>query len=409
MMIRYAKVNNALIDIITQNPQINYEEVDRIVPIYYPIAIVEMEMGERSMEDFETIEYVILKLVASGITSVDILSSLMGLDKNYIEEILKMLYSYGHIADGKITPLGIESIEHRAKITLKRSKQKFQIDAMNGNLLKVKETISETQMGEIDETNFNYAHLAWIEGVSVGDLLAQIQKDDYANFIRTSKNETVNLEEVYNAALDEIKFTLAYMVILNDNTKLIFVKRYNSRASNHKERIKWSLVSVPADKIKYAQGAQIPTQSREESDKIDIVYSLLANKGMNNDFAVKCQETIIKDLKFFKDNISVVYEREKGIIDLKSSDIVGYGKLLYIILLSLNKYGCFYLYGKGFYDKNIVIKTSDQSIIDVANKLVNKIDAYGEKKVKNTINDTFEDSERKDIIPFLNEILDTFS
>lgn len=162
MKIRHANINDALDDILTHNPQVDVEKVDRIVPIYYPIAVVEMEMGERSMEDFETIEYVILKLFASGITAVNLLSSLTGLDKTYVEEILKMLYSYGHIVDGKITPLGLESVKHRARITLKRSKQKFQIDAMNGNLLKVKETISESQMSEIDETNVHYAHLSWI-------------------------------------------------------------------------------------------------------------------------------------------------------------------------------------------------------------------------------------------------------
>ena len=129
---RFDSINDDLTDIMIQYPKITYNYIERFAPIYYPIAMIEVDLNERSFEDFEAIQLIVLKLYALGLNTPEKIANAAGLNSNYVRRMLKVLAGYGHIADGKVTELGKESITKGKKIELKRTASRFQVNALNG-------------------------------------------------------------------------------------------------------------------------------------------------------------------------------------------------------------------------------------------------------------------------------------
>ena len=59
---------NALDDIHEKYKMLPSTDIEKFAPVYYPIAIIEMNLDEMTFEDFESVQFSILNLFSLGIT-----------------------------------------------------------------------------------------------------------------------------------------------------------------------------------------------------------------------------------------------------------------------------------------------------------------------------------------------------
>ena len=70
----------------------------------------------------------------------------MGLSPAYVARILNMIMGYKHIRDGRITELGLDSLENGRKKTLIPARQLMQADAVTGNLLEIDRNVPAVRL-----------------------------------------------------------------------------------------------------------------------------------------------------------------------------------------------------------------------------------------------------------------------
>ena len=121
---RNYEINNVLERILDQNPQIVISRIELFTEVYYPIAILEIEMNETTFEDFDLIPLSILRFVDAGVTTAGEIAGLMGLSPGYVQKLLDLLMGYGYLGGNGLTPLGAKSLEMEKKISRNKVRQK---------------------------------------------------------------------------------------------------------------------------------------------------------------------------------------------------------------------------------------------------------------------------------------------
>ena len=71
------EVNTVLDRIMAQNPQIIPSRIELFTEVYYPIAILEMEVSETTFEDFDLVPLTVLRFVDAGLGSAKEISDMM--------------------------------------------------------------------------------------------------------------------------------------------------------------------------------------------------------------------------------------------------------------------------------------------------------------------------------------------
>ena len=120
------EVLDALDSIRDKYKKLPVADIEKFAPVYYPIAIVEMNLDEMTFEDFESVQFAILNLVSLGITDYKVVADTLGLSSNYVFKVFRLLAGYGHMDEKGITKLGMESITTGKKIVKAQVWQKFQ-------------------------------------------------------------------------------------------------------------------------------------------------------------------------------------------------------------------------------------------------------------------------------------------
>ena len=204
---RYDDLNQDLSTILKTYPTLSVADIDAFIPVYFPIALVEIDTVEESFEDFEVIELTVLKLVSLGVETSHEISELLAIDEKYVKRVLKLLIGYGHIKNNKITEIGLRSLERGQKIEKKAGKQIFQVNALNGTIMKFEDVISERQLDDREHTRFRVAHMMNMMGVKTQSLIDQLKTgDNYMNFVNSGKNEIVNLVGIQDIQLKEKQY-----------------------------------------------------------------------------------------------------------------------------------------------------------------------------------------------------------
>ena len=157
----------ALDDIHEKYGKLPSTDIEKFAPVYYPIAIVEMNLDEVSFEDFESVQFAVLSLAELGITDYQVIARTLGLSPHYVFKLMRLLNGYGHMDENGITELGKESIHTGKKIVKARVWQKFQVDALNGTLLKVEQAVTEDMLNDRSETRLAVGHLDYLDGMPV--------------------------------------------------------------------------------------------------------------------------------------------------------------------------------------------------------------------------------------------------
>jgi hypothetical protein len=234
--------------IISRYPKIKIPDIELFTPVYYPIALIEMDFDEQSFENFETIQLAVLQFVNSGILDPNVISSSMGIgNPNYIYNVLQLLKGYGHINNVGITDLGKQSLSEEKKITLSRVKQQFQLDALNGTLIEIDQNLISSSIKSSNETEGFIGHLNYIDGIQEEYIEKQLRSrgfDHFKKYKSTILNS--NVLQIHNMYCIGMQYAKCYLLKLQSvNMPIIIGKRFNSKGATDEDRFFWEPLSIP--------------------------------------------------------------------------------------------------------------------------------------------------------------------
>lgn len=240
-------------------------------------------MEQEVFKNFDAIQQILLKLVSLGLSDSMMLSKTLGLSEYYVEKLIFLLTGYGHIANGSITELGRDSLKAGKKITMNRVQQKFQVDALNGTIIKLRQTVLENTLNSRENTFFKLAHMNYLDDITVESLKSQLCPeggDSQSNPYLRRNNIAVNLNirDVVNAQCTELKYAKCYMVKLRGiEDPIIFTKCFDFCAADVSERYVWKPVCISNNSVRTTLGfeAEIPLATPFAVEHIRNMYSLI--------------------------------------------------------------------------------------------------------------------------------------
>ena len=246
----------ALADICARYPAIRNGNIELFAPVYYPIAMVELRLAEQTFEDFETVQLTVLRLVALGMHDAGIIGKTLGLSTSYVRKVLRLLQGYGHLNQNGLTQLGADSLKQQQKIVINETVQTFQMDAMNGTLLKVEQVVAENSLSELADTHFLMGHLSHLEGISEQTLRDQLMGQGGNAFIHRDKGILhANVTGIQGARCAGLQYARAYMLKLSGQSlPIVLTKRYNKAQKEMSQRFTWQPFSVGNTGIASALG-----------------------------------------------------------------------------------------------------------------------------------------------------------
>lgn len=276
------EVNTVLERIMSQNPQIIPSRIELFTEVYYPIAILEMEISETTFEDFDLVPLTVLRFVDAGLSSAEEIADMMGLSPNYTQKILDLLMGYGFVLSDGITELGRESLGLQQKIEHANVRQRFQADAITGDLLKIGEQPSEADLQGKDKTFGVIPHMPHIEGVSVEEINRQLLNEDFTKY-KQYKGDILhsNVEEIKDVECIGLQYLKAYLVKMQGiDSPFIISYQYDSSQENFRDRFRWLPMKMPSEKAysEYGFSRDIPCYSESAVKAINELYRLVCKR-----------------------------------------------------------------------------------------------------------------------------------
>lgn len=135
-------------------------KIECFVPFECPISIVDADVKEYVIDEYDTVELFVLRLYDGGIRTSAEISDLTGISASLIDKILRTeMLVYGHIDPntGAVTDAGKETIamnvqnENAVQQALYSSKRELQVDALTGTLIKAGRELLKHKMDYFDE------------------------------------------------------------------------------------------------------------------------------------------------------------------------------------------------------------------------------------------------------------------
>ena len=395
---------NVLDDIHEKYKRLPSTDIEQFAPVYYPIAIIEMNLDEMTFEDFESVQYSVLNLCSLGVLDYKVIAETLGLSPNYVLKILRLLSGYGHLDDKGITQVGSESIKAGKKIVKSQVWQKFQVDALNGTLLKVEQTVTENMLNDRDQTRMSIAHLDYLDGVSIEEISSQLTKNNCNNYIKQKSGIlNTNVISVNEVRCVEVKYAKSYMMKLrNYNEPIIFAKRYDSNQKNVKDRFSWEPFSVASKSVldRYGFEEDIPFSTDVARNYIEKLYFMMKEKAANVELIEEIPNTMELVYPFEKEGVEIV-ATERTVVPIVKLDARAFRKYrTWIInfLIGIHQDGEYLITNERLYGKIISLRTEDLKILDVAKQLHDIITVQGKMNVVRRLKDKFKDYEGEDNI-----------
>lgn len=276
----YNEALYALDEIHAKYRQLQSTDIEQFTPVYYPIAMVDMELEEETFENFEIVQHMILQLYSYGITSAEAIAQTMALKTSYVEGVLTVLFGSGLIdMDGQLTMNGRRSLREDKQVQTVKVWQKFQVDALNGTLLRVNEAIEKEHLEDPGYTKIIIGHLNYMDGIRAMELVEQLvgpKKDEYLQQEDGILN--TNVVRIHGIHCEGINWARCYMVkLLGKSDPIVFAKRLDSSKKNLLERFTWTPLFVPNEAIRKQCGfsAEIPLETRLCRDYVRDLYEMM--------------------------------------------------------------------------------------------------------------------------------------
>lgn len=273
------EVNIVIDRILDQIPQIVPGRIELFSEVYYPIALLEMEMTETTFEDFDLLPLSVLKFIGSEVTESQEIADLMGLSRNYVQKIIDLLMGYGYVNENGLSELGKEALRIEKKVAHSAVRQRFQADAITGDLLKIGEQPSDADLQDGLNTFGVIPHIPHIEGISLDEINEQLRDEDLTKY-KHYQGEILNanVDEIRNCICVDLEYVKAYLVKLQGiDSPFIITYRYDASKTEFKERFRWLPMRLPTEKayIEYGFSRDIQLYSEESLKTINALYSLV--------------------------------------------------------------------------------------------------------------------------------------
>ena len=395
----------ALADIRERYPRIKTADIEQFAPVYYPVAMVEMLLEEQTFEDFETVHLAVLRLIALGISDYKLIAQTLGLSASYVFKVMHLLTGYGHITDAGLTELGRESLQQQKKIITTDTLQKFQVDALNGMLLKTQQAVAGNMLNSKDETITMIGHLNYLDGMDSQSLSRQLTGGNCENYLNQKSGVLhTNVRRIKAARCTEIKYAKCYLLKLRGCTQpIIFAKRYNRMAQELKQRFPWQPFSIrdAAAARRYGMESDIPVSTQLAVEYVQQLYQMLKSQASGPRFNL--EEQVTKALTYgtpFRVDLleirlgmdystgidrTTVYVPEKAVVKF-SGELVN-------ILLGISLDDEYLITDQWLYGQIVSVRSRDAKLLALARLLSDKIAAHGQKEVSRTLRNRFRDLE----------------
>ncbi len=244
-----------LVDTVAQirrrYPKITPDTIRFAAMVFYPIALVEVVAWEKSVEDFDSVQLMILRLIWLGMGRGKI-AELTGLTPAYVAKIHELLYGYGHITpDGTITDIGKESITNGRKIEYKESKRHVQLDALSLSIIPYEKSVDETTIYEKKLAHaYQTGVLSYPEGIDTQTLETQLEGLDYGK-ITGAEDIHVNIVSISEMRCLKLRYAVACMLCLDGSeTPIVFGRR----KEQEKARNVWIPFGAESEHVRQSYG-----------------------------------------------------------------------------------------------------------------------------------------------------------
>lgn len=237
---RYSYMTQDLWQILNTYPALQDYTVESFTLFYYPVAIMEMALNERSIEDFEAVQLPVLRMVGLGFSSPRVIAETLCLTEDYVNRVLQLLAGYGLLnSQGGLTELGQKSCNARRRITMIQTTQAFQMDPLSGKLLTLENVLSEHILVEPAQLNPHTPILRCGEGVAAELLTQQILGDRADAYIHHNPGVFhVNVEQILDARCLGITYAKSYLMKLTQRpAPLCFALRYDETRETPRDRL----------------------------------------------------------------------------------------------------------------------------------------------------------------------------
>lgn len=279
---RTVEINTALERVIAHNERLDLNSIELFSEVYYPVALLEIEMTETTFEDFELVPLTMMRFVHAGARSAQDIASLSGLSANYVQKVLNLLMGYGYMDEIGLTDLGLQSMQQEKKIAHTAVKQLFKADAITGDLLKLGEQPADEDLQGARGTFHVIPHLPHIEGVSVDALNRQLTQSDLTEYKRYRGDIlNANADEIHSVSCVGLEYVRAYLMKLTGlDAPVIIMYRYDPTQKNFRERYRWQPVRVPSEAAyeKYGFDRGIPCYTDEALYIVNDLYKLVCKQ-----------------------------------------------------------------------------------------------------------------------------------
>lgn len=393
------EILDVLDDIRSRYQGITAANIEAFAPVYYPIAIVEMTLDERTFEDFETVHLTILRLMSLGISDHRIIAQTLGLSPNYVFKILRVLAGYGHINGTELTDLGRESLSSGQKIITTQTIQKFQVDALNGTLIRVRETVTSNTLSSKDETSVIIGHLDYLDGITFDSLSNQLTGSTCENYLNQKSGILhTNVTAVRDARCLEIKYAKCYLLKLRDqHYPIIFTKRYDRTEKNIKKRFSWHPISVCHMRLapQYGFDPAVPVSTPLANDYLEKLYAMLAEAIRPDKLEEEIPKAISRAYPFQEAGLRFAppgYDGSRRVM-ISEEAFDRYRRQLVVILRDLHRTGSYLVTSEYLYGHMVSIQTESPKVRALAELLCAKIDQHGQLKVTQHLAEYFRDAE----------------
>lgn len=226
--------------ILQRYPHLVQEEIVTVAKIYYPFAELEVTLEERSFEEYELIQRTVLEIISHGVNDPTGIRKLTGISEEYIEKIVKLLLSYGHVDEqGNITSLGRESLQSSKKILKVKTGQRLYVDALNGAPVRLDRDPDKNFFVEPEEMDTYVYTVDGIDGIDSKVVLDVFGRDDYAQFREQYTGSRVKVLSVESVECKTIRYATAVIIeTANPKRTMVLFKKYLS-GRNEIQRHVW--------------------------------------------------------------------------------------------------------------------------------------------------------------------------
>lgn len=283
----------AIRTITEEYPAIKLKDMKLFGVIQYPVAEIEMNLQEENYEDYDKMEFYVLRMYRGGLHSSEEIAEAMGLSPAYVARILNMIMGYKHIRDGRITELGLDSLENGRKKTLIPARQLMQADAVTGNLLEIDRNVPAVRLHELRNSKGRVIIANHPKMIYRHTIEAAIH-DFYEKYKDMSGMLHSNVEKINSIEVQDVKYTSGIMLLHKKfRSPVVFLDMIGPKDNAGRRNSRPQPVSVPDEgMIRYFGFSEdIPVTTNDQQRYIDYVIPEIEATEVS-------EERLLTDLEF---------------------------------------------------------------------------------------------------------------